>query len=208
MLRNGHKVRAGSIYTTPPRVYRDGNNRPILFSDQLNDQSSLARAVIEIDVNDLLPGAQGELPVNKWDRERGTQQGGADMAVAVAIMPARVVGILAVGRNDLIKEPSQVTHGTAFILNRRQCAGGGRAEKGGSSVFESTVRDKAGNPICNVMDVGIPTGGERKGEGFNGHLNQKAFEVFVARLQAESRTRLPEPESTIWAGIACPLPSP
>jgi hypothetical protein len=56
--RSRHTVRAGSICRVPLRVYPGGSSRPILFSDHLHCQLSLARAVVEIHIDDLLPGAQ------------------------------------------------------------------------------------------------------------------------------------------------------
>jgi hypothetical protein len=67
--RSHCKVRAGNICTVPPQAYRGDNSRPPLFSAQLYNQPSLAGTVIEIQVDDLLPRAQGQLPVDERDGE-------------------------------------------------------------------------------------------------------------------------------------------
>ena len=67
--RNQYTARAGSICRAPRQDGRNGNNRPILFSDQLYDQFPLARTVVEIHVNDLLPCAECQLSIDKWDGE-------------------------------------------------------------------------------------------------------------------------------------------
>ena len=50
------------------------------------------------------------MPVHKWDGQRRTKQRGAYMAVTVAIMPAFVVRVFTVDRDDLIEESSQVVN--------------------------------------------------------------------------------------------------
>ena len=55
MQRSRCKARAGNICRAQQQADQDGNSRPKLFSNQLQDEFSLARAVIEIEVDDLLP---------------------------------------------------------------------------------------------------------------------------------------------------------
>lgn len=55
---NPHKARAGSICRARRQACLDDNSKPMLFSDQLHYQFPLARAVIEIDVDNLLPCAE------------------------------------------------------------------------------------------------------------------------------------------------------
>lgn len=91
------------------------------------------------------------------------------MAVTVAVVPAGVVGIVAVLRDDLIEEPSQIAQRPAFVFDGCQCAGGGGTEDRCRPVFESAAGDVTRDLIGDVVNVGVAAGGEGKEEGFYWH---------------------------------------
>src|SRR5512141_1880343 len=133
----------------------------MLFTDQLHHEFALAGAVIEIDMDDLLPGAQRQLTVNKWDAKRGSEQRCADMAVSVPITPARVMCVLAARRDDFVEQPAQIGETTTFILDGCQATGGRRTEDGDYAVLELALPDGADYQVCDIVHVRIAAGAQR-----------------------------------------------
>jgi hypothetical protein len=95
----------------------------MLLSNQLNNELALTGPDIEVNMNHLLPCAQGELAIYHGDRQGWDQKRRARVAVPVAITPARVVRILTGGRENLVKEPPEIHDGAGFELDGCQRAG-------------------------------------------------------------------------------------
>ena len=88
---------------------RESDCHPLLFSNHLEEQFPPAGPVVEIYIDDLLPRSQLQFAVHKRNRQGRTEQRGADVAVAVAIVPTCIVGILSILWDDLIEESAQIS---------------------------------------------------------------------------------------------------
>ncbi len=86
--------------------------------------------------------------------------------MSVAILPARIVSIFAVGWNDFFEESPQIAERTALKLDRCQRTCRRWTEDGHGAVFQSALRDLTCDGIRNIMDICIPMGIERKRRGF------------------------------------------
>ena len=69
---------------------RFSNSYVILHNpDDRNLDTSFTRTIVVVDGDDLLPGAQPQFSRADGQGDGRAQQGGLDMAVAVAVMPDR-----------------------------------------------------------------------------------------------------------------------
>jgi hypothetical protein len=62
----------------------------------LKDNAASSRTGVEIDQDNLLPGAQQQSPIAKRDGQGGLAKSGSSMGEAVAVSPAAVVLIIQV----------------------------------------------------------------------------------------------------------------
>ena len=69
---------------------------------------------------------------------------------------AQAYGVLL---DDLIEKALQIAHSTAFVFDRGQCTGGGRAEDGHCAVCESALRNLLCNQIRDVVNICVPACG-------------------------------------------------
>ena len=67
--RNLNIARADNICKVQRQADPDGSSKPRLIPYDLYDEVSLARTVIKIQVDNLLPRAQCQLPIHEGDRE-------------------------------------------------------------------------------------------------------------------------------------------
>ena len=100
------------------------------FAHDLDYYLPLSRPVIKIHKDDLLPGTQGQFTLHDRDGQGSFNQRCADMAVAVSITPAGVMGIALIRRSQLIKQALEILHASTFVLQGRQTAGSRRGENG------------------------------------------------------------------------------
>ena len=63
-------------------------------SDDLDDDLAMPRFVVELEEDDLLPCPEGSTTVDDREREARAEEGGADMAVAVSVMPPALVPVV------------------------------------------------------------------------------------------------------------------
>ena len=101
-----------------------------LFPHRLYDQSPCSGAGVKVEEHDLLPRAQRETTRDKGYRQRGADEGGADVGLAVIISPAQVVAVIPVGRCDLVEHLPEVVHRTALVLDGGQASGRAGAKDG------------------------------------------------------------------------------
>lgn len=141
----------------------------MLFSDQLQDQFSLARTVIEIHIDNLLPRRECQLSIHKWNGEQGSKQHCANVAVTIAIVPAFVMRALSILRNDLIEQPAQIANCPTFVFDGCQGRGGGRAKDSRCAVLESALMNTSGDPIGDIPDICMALCAEGDRCGFYRH---------------------------------------
>ena len=127
-------------------------------------------ADVEIDVDDLLPGAEGKTFLHEGDGQRGTQQGGAHVGMTVAIVPGGIVGVVTVGGNEFLEHALEVRDGAGLELDRGEATGGRGAEDGQGAVIQAGLLDQAAQLAGDVMDVGVAAGIQGKTAGFDGHI--------------------------------------
>ena len=65
-----------------------------LLAEDLHHDGPAARAHIEVDEDDLLPGPQTQLTVDHGQRKRRTQQRRPDMGVSVSVAPTQVMPVI------------------------------------------------------------------------------------------------------------------
>lgn len=96
-------------------------------------------AIIQLQEDDLLPGAQHKLPTAEGHHQAGPEERGADMVVAVSIMPEEVMGIVQILGGNSLQGISQVCHQTILMLD-----GGNRSRRSGNEDrYHSCVQGSA-----------------------------------------------------------------
>ena len=165
-LRGGCPVRrfggcipsAGTL-RMPGETRRWAYPRAFSLADELNDQIPFARTGVEIHIDDLLPLSQNQPPAGEGDGQRRAEQRGAQVRVAVAVVPGGVVGALPPGGQKLLEHPLQIGHATRFIFERGQRAGRGRAEDRRRSRLQVALPDRSLHRIGDIPHVGLPQRG-------------------------------------------------
>ena len=79
-------------------------------------QGSLPGFVVVVDYHHLLPGTEFQAAFPQRQTDGWPQQGGLDVAVAVAIVPGLFVGVMNSGRCDPVDRLFEVVNHTGFIL--------------------------------------------------------------------------------------------
>src|SRR5213083_3199036 len=64
------------------------------ISHDLHDDLAMPRFVVELEEDDLLPCPEGGTPVDDRQREARSEEGGADMALAVPVLPPALVALV------------------------------------------------------------------------------------------------------------------
>src|SRR5919109_1291459 len=77
------RVRRPARPATPPRARLTPINP---LADDLNDDGPLARAVVEVDQHELLPGAERQAAAGDRDLLRGADQRGALVSVGIRVV--------------------------------------------------------------------------------------------------------------------------
>src|SRR3954451_6444036 len=93
--------------------------------DDVDRDGALARAVVEVDQNHLLPCAQGQLPVGERDALRWPDHGGPQVRVGVGVAGEAVVVVVAGARQEALEPVLEVLDGPGLVLDGRDR--GGRA---------------------------------------------------------------------------------
>jgi len=88
-----------------------------LYARYLKENAALARAVVEVDQNELLPGPENQSPAGDGDGHRRSQEGGPNMGVTVSVTPAGIVAVWYTGRSQSFQGIHEVPDNTAFIFD-------------------------------------------------------------------------------------------
>src|SRR5688500_2698943 len=80
------------------------------LADDLNDDFALARTGVELQQHDLLPRAEVQLPLRERDRDRWSQQRGADVARAVVVPPPEMMPIRGATRRKRLEQRIQIVN--------------------------------------------------------------------------------------------------
>src|SRR5690349_16312981 len=161
------------------------NRRPIskrLVADNGHSDFALASALVEIAEHDLLPGADIQLTRGKRKALYRSHERATQVRVAVVIAPARVMGVLGVGRCDLLECPPQVGDASGLELE------GGDAERGApAGDVDDTGCDLAfgDDPAYvggDVEHVASPSGADAKAPLVYGHTAILAEKPLVNRM--------------------------
>ena len=140
------------------------------FTHQLHDELALAGAVVEIDKDDLLPRAQRQAAIDKWHGKRRPEQRRAHVGVTIAVAPACVVRIGAIGVGKLIEETFEIADAACLVFERGQRAGGRRREEGNDAILQPTLGNKRCNLLGNFEHVGITLSVKLNGLRFDSHM--------------------------------------
>ena len=73
------------------------------LANNLNENLARSRPVVVVYDNNLLPGAEGELLIGKWDGYSRAHQGCADMRKPVVVSPGLGMPAFQVARNQLVE---------------------------------------------------------------------------------------------------------
>ncbi len=140
------------------------------FTHQLHDELALAGAVVEIDKDDLLPRAQRQAAIDKWHGKRRPEQRRAHVGVTIAVAPACVVRIGAIGLGKLIEETLEIGDAACLIFERRQRAGGRRREEGNDAILKAAISNCGRNLFRELDDIGITLGAKLDGLRSDSHM--------------------------------------
>ena len=146
--------------TSPGPAFRLGERTDDPIQMYLSDVCTISVNLAGLPGMSLPCGSDDGLPIGEGHRQRRTQQRRPDVGIAVAIAPARIVGIVGALRRDLLERPPQVLDQPRLILDGRHPAGRARDEDGCRARAQAGVLDLIGYLPGDVDDVGISLGGE------------------------------------------------
>ena len=89
----------------------------------LSPPAAASRSIVEIDIDDLLPGAKRKAAINKRHGKRWSKKSGPNVTMSVAIPPARVVRVMPSWIYDFIKQALKIADAARFVFECRQGAG-------------------------------------------------------------------------------------
>src|SRR5437867_3401967 len=102
------------------RVFAVNSDSPLpLFPDELEDDFPIARPVVEVDKNQLLPCAQQQFTAFERDGQARLHQGGTDVAIAVHIPPPLVMLVVDSSGRDTFDRGAEVVNRAGFKFDRR-----------------------------------------------------------------------------------------
>jgi hypothetical protein len=114
----------------------------VLLAEELDDDLAAARAVVEIDADDLLPDTDLERAGPERDRHRRPDERGAHVAVPVGVGVAGVVLPRAVLGSDALEDGVEVGVASGLVLDGRHAARRVGDEHGAETVGEAGVVDE------------------------------------------------------------------
>jgi len=140
------------------------------FADDLDDQIAGAGTVVEVDEDDLLPGAEEHFAIGEGDGQGRPLQGGADVGGTVAVAPGQVVVVGFVRRGEFFVGFREVLEQTRFEFNGGDAAGGAAVENGDLAFGKAVFIDNGGDFTGDVDDVGVAASGDGEviGDDFHG----------------------------------------
>ena len=129
----------------------------------------LARAVVEVDQDEVLPGAERQASVEDRHGLRWADHGGALMRVRVAVVVEPVVLVVAGGRDQSLEHRPQVGDAAGLELHRRDRRRRAADECERLSRLDAGLLDESPDRVGDVADVGIPPSGEAQFGCVNRH---------------------------------------
>src|SRR5712692_3828158 len=106
------------------------------LSDEVNEDFPRARAIIEVEQDNLLPGAKKQPAAFNRDLKRGAEERSAQMGEAVVISPTIIVVIFFVGRDEFLQYFLQILNQTGLVLDRGEGCRGARDKKRSQAVLD------------------------------------------------------------------------
>ncbi len=123
----------------PPRAGSGSDPGAGSGAEKLHDQAPGAGPIVEVDADDLLPGAHEQLAVGEGHGHRGPHQCRSGVAVAIRVGVAVVVLPLVALGGDAIEDAIEVGDATGLVLHGGDGARGVRDEDGAEAVAEARV---------------------------------------------------------------------
>src|SRR5262249_8055957 len=127
----------------PSATYRRGISLP----KDGHHHRALARPGVAFEVNDLLPGAQDQLPLAHRHGQRWTEQGGLQVRMAVAVVPGLLVAVLPAGGNEAVQRLRQVALQARLELDGAEGGGAADAEDVGHAGLDAGAGDDFGDLV-------------------------------------------------------------
>src|SRR5437867_1303065 len=122
----------------------------------------MPRFVVELEEDDLLPCPEGGTTVDDRQREAGSEEGGADMAMAVPIVPPALMAILDCRREEPFQRVRDILlHEPRFELVRHDGTRGRRGEDAREAIAGSGCFDYVRNAVRDVDRLNSTAGLER-----------------------------------------------
>lgn len=139
---------------------------------------------VKIHVDDLLPSAHGQPPLDERHDQRRPQQSRAHVAVAIAVVPGFFVSVILFRRGDLVKEAPEIAHRARLELDRRQGAGAAGAKQRDRAGMQARFAHSLLHGVSDVVHVGIAARLERELFG-NNHLHylSNVCKPIIAQIQ-------------------------
>lgn len=149
------------------------------MAHDLADDASLSGAGVEVDQDDLLPGAEGELAFNEGDDEGRAEQGGSDVRVAIVVLPGFFVFVACVLGGYFFEGGGQVVlDESRFVFHGGQGRCRAYVEEGDGSGLHGGGSNEARHLLGQVDDVCAAVGFDVNGFGFD-HFGSSCV-VFLA----------------------------
>lgn len=127
----------------------------VLFAGKLEDDSSFARADIEINEDNLLPCPQHQLAVGEGNSNGKTEQGSADVGIAVAVAPAGIVLVGDVLRRESRPHFFEIGDKSRLVLHDGHTAGSMGAENCDRAFTDAGFSEALFNIRGDIDDIGI-----------------------------------------------------
>jgi len=151
-----------------PPCYRGVPGGP--FAHDLHDDLAVPGFVVELEEDDLLPRPQFDAAVDDRDREARSEERGADVAVAVSVVPPALVPVLDRRREEPIQRFRDVfLHEPRFELVRDDRARTARREDAGEAVANARLQNDRLDPFREIDRVRASSSVERDGVAVNSH---------------------------------------
>src|SRR5438552_4910709 len=131
------------------------------ISNHRHQDGALAPANIAFEMENLLPGAENQLPIRDRHGQGWSEQCCLQVGMTIAIVPGLFVAVVAAGRNQLIQNGRHVSLQPGLELNRtdRRCAAD--VEDIGNSSFDTRGVHDGGHLLGDVFHVPVTFGIQR-----------------------------------------------